>query len=741
MPEKPVGFSSDKDWSKHGYAKHADGLWYSTATMKTKKKKEKKVKKPEYTEAQLNEVKERVSVFGNKYPVSTPEDWTEYENVGWSHKSELARFLDCYRQCNFNKKWYSINKISRTVQGFPISMDEIKANNWIKCGHSEYWVTKEDAVEAHIGTKRVKIAKRYIEEGLYFTCDLSQKVYSRHSKINVRGSNQYRQVAKEEIDRTGLIRKCETCGNWMERAQVEYRDWERGRTMACITCHNRENARNLIRPHNYAEYPRPIHKQVEFYRCYDHGTSRRFKKVEDVGIRLFGVEVETEMSKKSCMAAAMDRFSLARGVKDTLGSDFVLIKEDGSLSLNGHYADGRTGSTYAGFEIVTAPADIEVHRSRWPLLEKMAGFEHLRAWNTETCGMHVHVSKDALTTLQIGRILMLMTHNNNKKFIAKVAGRSENKYCRAYHKEKFSDGIQYGESEVRNGVEYVQAGFYLPRSDDARRQAVNITNPRTIEFRIFRGTVHPRHIIRNIEFADAVCSFCHPGSRSLKELGDYANLVHYIAENRKAYPLLVEWMESPEISILPPRNAYGPKDTRGSKRPEVVEATLGKEKLEDPFVEAGLIPPAEAPRIRWANIPARVPARLVRDNEANVIRPMNADEIAREARRARRNRDRLVDEAVAGLRPRGAMVFDPAAFMPNPNAQEAAMNAAIPPWVHRLDEQAAMAAPAPIAAGVNGMPAPAPRDEAHEALANQAMAELAQALDQDEEDNPPEQIW
>ncbi len=578
--------------------------------MKTTKKKEKKVKKPQYTEEQLAEVKARVSVLGNNYPDSKPEDWTEYDGAGWVHKNEYDRFICLYRQCHFNGKWYSMNKISLTVQGYSICSEEVKKGGWVKCAHSEYWTMPDDLVEANAGSKKIKISKRFIEDGAYFECNLSKKIYSRHSLVRIYRSELYKVVAKEEIDKSKLIGKCDACNNWMESAQIEMRRWANGRIMACVACNNKENYKNLIRPHNYAEYPAPIHKKVEFWRGYDHGPARRFKKVEDVGIRLFGVEVETEMNKKSCEAQGFDRFTLARSVKDTLGEDFVMLKEDGSLSLNGHY--GGPGGTYAGFEIVSAPADIDVHRQRWPLLEKIAGFSHLRAWNTETCGMHVHVSKDALTTLQIGRILMLMTHNDNKKFIAKVAGRGENKYCKAFHKDKFSEGIQYGESEVRDGVEYVQASFHLPRSDEARRQAVNITNPRTIEFRIFRGTVHPRHIIRNIEFADAVCSFCHPGSRSLKELADYKNLVHYIAENRKAYPMLTEWMESPEIEILPARNAYGPKDTRGTQRPEVVETSLKKEKVEEPdelAVPGWVVPPARVriPRPARAMRMERVP--------------------------------------------------------------------------------------------------------------------------------------
>ncbi len=552
------------------------------------KKKGKKLKKEGAVEQKLSD---RVSLFGKKFPDSLPGEWQEYEGAGWVHSIELARFLDSYAKCQFTAKYYPKNKISRTVDGLAICMDEIKKRGMAQCEHSEYWCKKDDLIEAYQRHKKIMICKAFLVDGTYFMCDLSKKAYHRQSRMRIAGSNRYNFIAIEELGKfKDVVCKCDVCGTVFEAAMVQERVWEGRdrRVMTCNTCWNRERARNLIRPHNYAEYPMPIYRKIENFLMVGKGRTRTFEKKEDLGIRLFGVEIETEINRASVSKKGLDRFMLASNVKQVLGNEFVIIKEDGSLSMNGHYGDG-IGALYAGFEVVSAPADIEVHRAKWPLLEKMEGFSHLRAWDTETCGMHVHVSKEALTTLQIGRILMLMTHNNNKKFVAKVAGRGENKYCKAFHKERFSDGIQYGEVEVRDGVEFIQANFHLPRSDDARRQAVNITNPKTIEFRVFRGTVHPRHIIRNIEFADAVCSFCHPGSRSLKELGDWKNLVHFIAENRKKYPLLADWMESDNVGLLPKRNAYGPKDTRGKVRPEVVEDLPGK--TEPP-------PPAEqvAPR-------------------------------------------------------------------------------------------------------------------------------------------------
>ncbi len=62
--------------------------------------------------------------------------------------------------------------------------------------------------------------------------------------------------------------------------------------------------------------------------------------------------------------------------------------------------------------------------------------------------------------------------------------------------------------------------------------------------------MHPRHIVRNIEFCDAVCDFCNPGDRSLKDFEDYRNFIKYVDCNRKRWPILAEWMANQKVIAL-----------------------------------------------------------------------------------------------------------------------------------------------------------------------------------------------
>jgi len=168
--------------------------------------------------------------------------------------------------------------------------------------------------------------------------------------------------------------------------------------------------------------------------------------------------------------------------------------------------------------------------------------------------MHVHVSRAPLTYLQIGKILVFVNHPGNKKFIEHIAGRPEEKYCKLHHK-KFVDSL------------HPEQGDY----DERRRVAVNLQNENTIEFRIFRGTVNPRHIIRNIEFVDAIVSFANPAERPMSDMTKVPSFTRYVAARAKEWPLAYSWLVFHKY-IKDSATAFGPKDTRGSKKPEVEEA-------------------------------------------------------------------------------------------------------------------------------------------------------------------------
>jgi hypothetical protein len=91
-----------------------------------------------------------------------------------------------------------------------------------------------------------------------------------------------------------------------------------------------------------------------------------------------------------------------------------------------------------------------------------------------------------------------------------------------------------------------------------------------------------QHIIRDLEFVDAVVEFCQPGGRSLEDFKSHKPFLVFVMENPKEWPELSRWFMIPECAkmmaeanIKPKKPAWGKKDNRvknGEKPPEIVEA-------------------------------------------------------------------------------------------------------------------------------------------------------------------------
>lgn len=288
-------------------------------------------------------------------------------------------------------------------------------------------------------------------------------------------------------DRRSLVR---FDGSWYTRF------WIQENTFVCDECGNRHDNDDYDsdgRCRNCAEPASP--SAIRDYSCREAAT---YPSETKDSLR-FGIEMETEV------AGDVDEADAAEAVASSFPPKYAILKEDGSLD--------------SGFEIVTRPDSLKVHRRI--LMDSMSKFPSgLRAWKNGRCGMHIHVSRKPMSGLQQGKILVFVNHPSNNDFIVNVAGRSSDQWARRYRK-KHSD-----------------AKCTL---SDSRYEAVNLT-PQTLEFRIFRGTIRRETAVKNLEFVAALVAFCNPAATSISDATSHKAFCQFVRKHRKEYPNLDAWL-------------------------------------------------------------------------------------------------------------------------------------------------------------------------------------------------------
>lgn len=186
---------------------------------------------------------------------------------------------------------------------------------------------------------------------------------------------------------------------------------------------------------------------------------------------------------------------------------FVIFKHDGSLHSSG------------GFEIVTAPADLPLHKEKFiPVFNE---FPAELVVDSST-GMHIHLDRNALSPLMLGRMTEFMHNPNNKDFIQAVGERAFNTYSTQL-------GLGY-----RNVLDSSNGG--------SRYGTLNLCPQKTVEFRIFKSPKTFPSFIKNLEFVVSLVQYFRTGGTSV------------IPKEGKKYEVFLDYLKKENRSKLEARN-------------------------------------------------------------------------------------------------------------------------------------------------------------------------------------------
>jgi len=272
----------------------------------------------------------------------------------------------------------------------------------------------------------------------------------------------------------------------------------------CSACHETISNDDAVRDENGEEYCQDCFDNRSNTAIHSHAykPSANYNGKSNDGLYFgFELEVENHLSRCQNNDAAMQ------------SPKWCYCKRDGSL--------------HDGFEIVSHPATFQWLKENSKVISsylKYLSENGFRSFKTSTCGMHVHVSKNAIGPFRLYKILKLFYEAPG--FILKVSQREEPQF-------KQWCGLSDGESLVLKAKDKHQ--------NVARYTAINLSNSRTIEFRIFRGTLALGSFWKNLEFVDAVIQYASIASAQSICPSDF---ISFVFKNRALYKNLNQFLSA-----------------------------------------------------------------------------------------------------------------------------------------------------------------------------------------------------
>ena len=193
------------------------------------------------------------------------------------------------------------------------------------------------------------------------------------------------------------------------------------------------------------------------------------------------IEVNEDISRSDKAQTILNAIGTYRDDKNN-GYTYCLAEDDGSLNY--------------GFELVTGYTGLDVHE------KQLAYFKNpirgLRSHDTSTCGLHIHIDKRNMSLNHATKMILFMNDSGNQKLIKTIARRTSSRFAKIANKKADYQWLKIAK----------RSSDPLRTLNDDRYESLNFQNDRTIEFRLFKGTLKFESIMSCLEFTYATWFFC-----------------------------------------------------------------------------------------------------------------------------------------------------------------------------------------------------------------------------------------
>lgn len=179
-----------------------------------------------------------------------------------------------------------------------------------------------------------------------------------------------------------------------------------------------------------------------------------------------------------------------------------------------------------GCEIVTVPATLRYHKE--VLWNKFFNGVHKGFKGATGAGLHIHVSRNAMTPLQLAKVICFMNEPVNSQFLANIGGRPVVGEGSGWCQQK---------QNIPRNVDAMLAATYSSKSNAMQISGRNSGN--TAELRIFQSNPTQQGVFQALEFLDAMIKYCAKYGDLEKEISYKAFVAWFVEGNFKnEYPYL-----------------------------------------------------------------------------------------------------------------------------------------------------------------------------------------------------------
>jgi hypothetical protein len=308
---------------------------------------------------------------------------------------------------------------------------------------------------------------------------------------------------------------CEGCGKMLFDGPdtIWWSDEDECYCEACYRTHN------IVAAYDFFE-PNPIFLKL---------TSERTRK----DTLFFGMEFEIEMDWGKCARNYYTENQLGKIMTDGVpsGVDWGYVKHDGSMK--------------SGVEFVTNPMTEAFYRQNRKVIDLM--FDNWKAsgfrtdqWDDEqeryNCSLHIHMSKDAFMSGHLYKFVRFFYKIPMRKFVQSVSQRGENEYA-----QWFPDDFIYGAKLAKEKKNCSMNRYSVINLIGGHWHEQTGQPAKTVEFRLFQGSMDPTIIHKNIEFMLSVFYFTR--DTSITHITQ-KNYLKYLKAFRNRYRYLINFLNT-----------------------------------------------------------------------------------------------------------------------------------------------------------------------------------------------------